>query len=243
MSHFQEIKNLYNATQNLWKAVNTITNISKPAYTALLQIEDTGKKLLWNAYTYGVSANTSVKFRNKIDNLAETLIQNIYNNPEVSSAAVRPMRELRTALDRYIPTDVPAQVKSKKPAEKVEPHEGAAFSGRSAEPEGDVQIGEIEQPQANTPAQEVKYTNPQDVIKNVLGRNVITFYSMPKAKWDLDKDLYESQGLHFVDGLGIIAPNEINLANKIVNEKWIKTPNYGFVSPKEYSILKFKGYL
>lgn len=256
MSHFQEIQNLYSATQNLWKAVNTITNITEPAYAALLQIESTGKRLMWNVYKYGVSASISAKFRNKIDSLANTFVQSAYKIPDVVQAAIHPMKELRNALDNYIPVNTPAQVKSnKKPNTVTNPptstpkpteEQGAAYTGRSSEPNKNVSEQneskpevEISQPNKS----EIIYNNPADVLKNILGRDVISFYSVPKGKWELEQNILEPKGFEYIEGFGIIPPNQKDLAHRIINEKWTKDPNYGYLNAKEYNLLKQKGYI
>jgi hypothetical protein len=241
MNHYGEILSLYKATKKLWEAVNTITEISEPAYNALVSLEQAGKQLMWNAYRYGISASNSAKYKNKIEALADAFSANAYKDISVAQAAGGPMRELRTALTNYIPRDVASQVKSKVPANvpsnSVAPTStpGAAQEGRSAP---DVKIDE---PKTNLPQ---PTAHPSDILKALFGRELTEFYSIPKWKYDEEKPLYDKAGYHYVHGIGLVPNNQMEIAKRIVNEgDWSHHPKFGWLSPKELAQLQANKYV
>ncbi len=221
-NHYEQITNLYNASQNLWNAVNTITSISKEAYSYIYSIYTNSKKLMYNAYRYGISENVSNDYYNNIQNLADSFAAAAYKNIEVSQAAAGPMRQLQAALSDYTPETIKAALKPKQ------------APPQTPEKQPDVKIEEP-QPQEN------KQLSTEDVIKNVLNRDIINFYSVPKYQYDNNKAAYDKAGYQLIPGLGLIAPDQVSIAKKIINEKWIKSPQFGYLSPQEYNMLKLKG--
>ncbi len=219
-NHYEQITNLYNASQNLWNAVNTITSIPKEAYTYLLSIYTNSKKLMYNAYRYGISENISADYRDNIENLADSFAASAYKNTEVSQAAATPMRQLRIALSNYTPETITPSFKPK----------------QTAQPNIKTDIEPSKSVSENKPL------SAEEIVKNVLNRNIISFYMIPKDQYENNKNIFDNQGIQFVQGLGLVAPNQVNIAKKIINEKWIKSPQYGYLSQGDYNLLKSKGY-
>jgi len=230
-THYEQIVNLYKACQNLWNAVNTITSIPKEAYINLVSIYTNSKKLMDNAYRYGITEVVSGSYRDNIENLADSFAATAYKNNEVAQVASSPMRQLRIALSDYTPQTIKSALKPKQnvPAK--------------SEVKPDVKV-DVETPNTDSkPGSNNKPLSPEDIIKTILNRNIVNFYLIPKEQYEKDKNIFDSQGIQFVPNLGLVAPNQVNIAKKIINEHWVKDPMFGYLSQNDYNVLKSKGYI